>query len=342
MPIMIYYDNTRVSTYRSCPRKFFFRHVLDLTREGDRIELIFGQAWHEAMNVVWNYLSTGAPPAHVVKEAWKAFLKLWLEKDLPEPNTDNYQNIVDKWPVKNPYVALEMLESYVAQRGTFIKGCTEVECEKPFAVPLGMSVFMPETVDDYGQVIPAHEEEVFYIGRLDKAVYHREQGRLIVEHKTTGWYAKEGGFRSDYLESFSPNSQVDGYLFAGNSLYNPGPREIWVDAALTHKTVHDKFKFIPINRQFAQLDNWLAETKEWVQRIVTDTVKYEQDDGTKPMVAFPKDTGSCHTFSGCSYRDICKYISDPRRVGIPAGFRVERWEPFDILKVGQIMQQKGL
>jgi hypothetical protein len=185
-------------------------------------------------------------------------------------------------------------------------------------------------------------EEVMYIGRLDKVVNHREQGRLIVEHKTTGWYAKESGFRSDYLESFSPNSQVDGYLFAGNSLYNPGPREIWVDAALTHKTVHDKFKFIPINRQFAQLDNWLTETRVWVRRIIADTLLLEHDDGTKPMEAFPKNTGSCHTFSGCTYRDVCKYMPDPRRVGTPSGFRVEKWEPFDLLKIGEIMQRKGL
>jgi hypothetical protein len=341
MPIMVYYDNTRISTYRDCPRKYFLRHGLDLVREGDRVELIFGSAWHESMNTIWTQLSSGVPHATVVKEAWKAFVHFWLEKGLPEPNSDNYQNIVDKYPIKNPYVALEMLDAYATQRGPFIKGCTAVEAEKPFAVPLGMTVRVPKINIEDG-TISHREEEVFYIGRLDKVISHREQGRLIVEHKTTGWYAKDSGFRSDYIESFSPNSQVDGYLFAGNSLYDPGPREIWVDAALTHKTVHDKFKFIPINRQFAQLDNWLAETKEWVRRIVLDTERYEADDGKQAMVAFPKNTGSCHTYGGCTYRDVCKYMPDPRTIGIPSGFRVERWEPFDLLKIGEIMNKKGI
>jgi len=336
MPLL-YYDNTRISTYRECNRKFYLRHMLDLTREGEKIDLVFGSAWHEAMNTLWPDTAAGKPKQEVMKNAFIAFTKKWMEAGFPEPTSANYQTITDKYMPKNPYTALEMLQNYYDQRLPFIRDCTEVEVERPFAVPLGMTI--PITNKETGEVT---SEEVFYIGRLDKIVKHRQHGRLIIEHKTTGWYAKEGGFRSDYLESFSPNSQVDGYLFAGSSLYTEGVKGIWVDAALTHKTVHDKFKFIPLDRQFSALDAWLTETRIWVTRIAGEVSDVEQGaEYAGSFRNFPKNTGSCHAFSGCTYRDLCKYLPDPRTVGIPSGFKVEAWEPFDLLKIGQIMQRKG-
>lgn len=68
----LYFDNTMISAYRECPRKFFFRHNNGWTGDGGTaIELVFGLAWHEAMNVWWTNGN--------VQEAQKAFLKTWLE-----------------------------------------------------------------------------------------------------------------------------------------------------------------------------------------------------------------------------------------------------------------------
>lgn len=338
MPLL-YYDNTRVSTYRDCPRKYFFRHYKDLLREGESIDLNFGLAWHEAMNVVWKLVHERVPDKEVHTKAMLAFMKLWIEKGFPAPTGENYETLTTQWPTKNPYVAMEMLSNYITQRKQFILDCSEVDIERPFAVPLGMTV---EVKDERGTGV---QEEVFYIGRLDKCVRHRQHGRVIIEHKTTGWYAKEGGFRSDYIEGFNPNSQVEGYLFAGNSLYDKGVKELFVDAALCHKTVHDKFKYIPINKSFAALDEWLCETKEWVRRLVAeqnyaDELARKPPEETTPYPAFPRNTGSCHDFSGCSYRDICRYIPNPRTVKVPSGYKIEKWEPFDLLKIGEIMQNK--
>lgn len=309
---MIYYDNTRISSYRGCPRQFFFRHHRDWLPEGaEKLDLTFGQAWHSAMNVVWNKGS--------FQDAMLAFTNTWIEEGLLPPTADNYQIITQASDKKNPWVAMEMLQNYIKQRQEFINDCTEIEIERPFAVPLNL------------------EQTIFYIGRLDKIVKHRIQGRLVIEHKTTGWYAKEGGFRSDYIESFSPNSQVDGYIFAGNSLYGDGIKGVWVDAALCHKTVHDKFKFIPCDRQFAMMDDWLNDTIEWVNRIQTDLQRHS--DGVH---SFPKNTSSCNIFSGCSYRNICKFVANPTAsIQPPSGYRIEKWEPFDVLKIGQILERKG-
>lgn len=326
--MLVYYDNTRISAYRECPRKFYLRHVKDFAGEGLSVDLIFGLSWHEAMNVLWPLVQQRQPKQACIAGAFKAFVQSWVAEGLPAPLSENYQTITDRWEVKNPYVAMEMLGNYYDQRKPFIEDCSEIDVELPFAVPL----------------FKIGEQQIYLIGRLDKVVKHRTEGRLVIEHKTTGWYAKEGGFRSDYIESFSPNSQVDGYCFAGNSLYDNGIRAVWVDAALTHKTVHDKFKFIPIERQFAALNAWLVDTRLWVLRIIKeleDNALYTASVETS-MPVFPKNTSSCHLYNGCSFRSVCRYIPNPATLTTPPpGFKIERWEPFDTLKIGKILQKEG-
>lgn len=310
----LYFDNTMISAYRECPRKFFFRHIDYWAPDGGvAIELVFGLSWHAAMDVVWGGGS--------VANAAKRFIETWMENNLPEPIPSNYDKINQIDDRRTPWVALEMLEEYAKQRATFIQDCTSIEMERPFAVPLG---------------IEYKGRKVFYIGRLDKVVQHKVQGRLIIEHKTTAWYAKEGGFRSDYLESWSPNSQIDGYIFAGNSLYD-GVKGVWVDAALAHKTVHDKFRFIPCDRQFAMMDDWLNDTRTWVNRILEDTEKHNEG-----QLSFPKNTSNCYMYMRpCSFKPICKFVANPQQVSFdkpPAGYKIEKWEPFELLGVDKILE----
>lgn len=303
----LYFDNTMISSYRECGRKFFFRHYRDWTFDGQTpIELVFGLAWHEALAAFWGGDSVAGSHGR--------FVKTWIENGYPEPTAANYQKIVERDERRTPWVALEMLNNYAKARGKFISECTSIEIERPFAVPLD---------------IEWHGRKVFYIGRLDKSVEHKFEGRLIIEHKTTGWYAKEGGFRSDYIESFSPNSQVDGYIFAGNSLYPTGVAGVWVDAALVHKTVHDKFRFIPCQRHFAMLDDWLDDTRMWVNRILADRDAIEQH-----QPAFPKNTSNCMMYMrACAYKDLCRFQAKPKDISTPVGYKVEPWHPFELLRM---------
>ena len=53
------YDNTELSTHSKCSRKYFFRHVLHLEREGTAPALAFGLGWHSAMDIVWKMIAEG-------------------------------------------------------------------------------------------------------------------------------------------------------------------------------------------------------------------------------------------------------------------------------------------
>lgn len=307
-----YYDNTRVSTYRECPRKFYLRHVNHWRSEGTALALVNGLAWHDAMDVIWSQMKNKSD-SDLHKMALAAYVQTWVKEGLPEP-ADMTMEQMDAFSPRGPHIASETLMNYILQRREFIENGELLAFEKPFAVPLGA------------------DDEIMYIGRLDKVFKHKVQGTLVIEHKTTSAYAKAGGFRPTFVDSFSPNSQVDGYSHAAHMLYE-NVRGIWVDAALFHKTVHDKFKFIPVDRQFAMLDAWLQETRNWIERIENDKESFK----TRGLAGtYPKNTGACSNFAGCSFRDVCRFHDNPADIEVPSGYVVEEWSPFDVLKIEKL------
>lgn len=325
------YDNTKLGTYKSCPRKYYYRHVRNWRREGISVHLVFGLAWHESMDAVWQMLSKGAGATETLSVAYDVFLNQWTEDGLPDPRTEP-QDAFDQYKAKTPGVAQEMLYHYINHRAQFLSNIELMAVEKPFMVPL----------------YPGNDE-LFYIGRLDK-VFRWEGTVKAGEHKTTGMYAIDGGFQSSYLEQWSPNSQIDGYNFAGRMLYGEDFHSVWVDAALAHKKVHDKFKFIPVDRSIQQLDAWLYETREWISRIMDEEYNLElyrqADPNQKPMTYLPgfaKNTNSCIDFgSPCPYKDICQFNANPENLdGIPEGFVEDEWQPFDILGITQMLEESN-
>ena len=177
-------------------------------------------------------------------------------------------------------------------------------------------------------------------GRLDKVVKYQNR-HIIIEHKTTTSYKKDGPFRDDFTMSFSPNSQIDGYLYAGHMLYGKSLKSVWVDGALVHANVHDGFRFIPVDRQLSHLSSWLWETRYWIAQIEVNEWALGQNSQEELdyMPAFPKNTSACTNYGGCPYLDLCKMVSDPSvREDFP-GYLTKKWEPFDEL---EFQRAKGL
>ena len=84
---------------------------------------------------------------------------------------------------------------------------------------------------------------------------------------------------------------MKGYQFGGG-LYFPGLTQVWVDAALVHKTVHNAFKFIPVAHPVPMLTEWLNDTREWIERLQRDVAKFKLV-GKLAAGVFPKNENSC-------------------------------------------------
>lgn len=311
------YDNTRIAAFRKCPRYFYFRHVRHWkSKKENRLPLIFGQCWHTAMEIIWPMLVAGEDKTKIMHTAIAGWTQKWIEEGMPPPKEIDYELQKELSP-RTPGVAIEMLVEYIDSRWERIQkdGLELVSCEQAFIVPLD-----PD------------DDSLFYIGKMDKVVRQRGKFRAI-EHKTTTAYKKGGGFRNQFLDSFSPNSQVDGYLYALHLTYPGKVGGVWVDAALVHK--EDRaFTFIPVERQLPQLDMWLWEVRSWIDDIEANKVHLDtvvsSDD--KYMAAYRKNTDSCWDFnSACEFLDLCKMWPNPHGKPLPNGYEENPWNPLDHL-----------
>lgn len=311
-----YLDNTILGTYKDCPRKYYLRHVRNWRGEGIAMPLVFGLSWHAAMDAIWiNYHKV--PRNTLMEIAALTFDQCWEEQGI---SLDLGLEEIERYSPRTPMVAREMLAGYVKQREHILENAELVAAEQPFAVPLPG---MPNT---------------WYAGRLDKAVNYT--GRLIpLEHKSTTEYAKASGFRSSYITSWYLDSQIMGYIYGASLYYGANVQEVWVDAALVHKQVHDAFRFIPVGHGWDILESWVEDTKEWVRRIQMDEVRYNAE-GLAPGV-FPKQQNSCNgKYGPCTFVDICRTTPDPDKLSAPpSGYIEEKWEPFNILGLAKLLEK---
>jgi len=311
---MKYFDNTRVSAYRSCARYFYYRHVRNWRPQQISVELANGAAWHAGMDEIWKNFKRLADE-ELVMLAIHAWRKKMLEEGIP---IDDPTYAFDQKQTEG--VAKEMFRNYITKRKAVLSDLELLAVEQPFAVPLGPSA------------------DVFYVGRWDKVVRDRHKRIHAIEHKTTSAYKKDGYFRTDWLTSFSPNSQIDGYLYAGYLVFGEDFKSVWVDGALVHKTVHDGFTFIPISKTTTMLDLWLWETTRWIKMIKEELEMYALEDPESPIMrVFPRNTDKCSMYRGCVYKDICRFYPNPMQIeDPPEGFVEDRWEPFSELQLDKI------
>lgn len=318
------YDNTRISEFRRCPRFYFFRHVMHWKmNSASELALIFGGAWHAAMDEMWANVAANVPAQDNINHAYDAFVHHWTDNGMDHPSEIDLERSKELAP-RTPMVAKEMLHAYYDARVRAIREVEIVEIERPFAVPLS-----------------PNDPTLFYVGRIDKVV-RPSKGRIRgIEHKTTTAVALSYGartkgehkIRGSFLDSFSPNSQVDGYSYAMHLLYPKDRADIWVDAALVHAKGED-FQFVPVERRMDQLDAWLYETHRWIEGIELEAKRLQEcSEGDHFMAAYPKNTNACFDFNRpCPFLDLCKARANPLSYeGVPSGYKEEKWDPLEHL-----------
>jgi hypothetical protein len=319
-----YFDNTKVSTYKECPRKYLLRHVLDWTiesgyqldGEGSAIlkapALVFGGAWHEGMDAMW--AAQGHSTSVKAQVAMQAFIDHWTEAGYPAELTMEQQ---DGLGARTPGVAHEMFYNYAIAREGMLEECEVIAIEQPVAMPF------------------PNLEDTWYIGKLDKVF--RWNGIHIGEHKTTSMYAIKGNFQPDWTDSWGSSSQVKGYQMVGG-LYHEDLQDVWVDGALVHKKVHDAFKFVPVQHSLPLLQEWIVDTGRWITEIQRELKEF-REVGDLSKGTFRRNEDQCFgKYSRCPFLNICSTTSDPTKLKAPpAGYTIEKWEPFDELGIDRLV-----
>lgn len=312
----LYYDNSMLSSYKDCPRKYYLRHELGWRSEGTSLPLVFGLSWHSGQDALWTFAKKGATPEELLQLAMSNFLETWESQGMSS-ELDVAQ--LTTMAPRTPGIAKEMYANYMAARWKMLTTAELLACEQPFAVPL------------------ADTDGRWYAGRLDKVVRYNGE-TVVLEHKTTTAYSTTSTFQNSYVDSWYSDAQCKGYQYGG-SLYFEGLQQVWVDAALVHKKIHDGFRFIPVAHQFPLLTEWLRDTAEWIQRVESD--RQALSDGLPG--AFPKNENHCFgKYGSCTFLNVCRTVSEPWLLDSPpAGYMVEFWKPFELLGLDKLINNSG-
>lgn len=292
-----FYDNSSLDVARVCMRKFYYSKIRKWKPTGIRIPLSYGSCWHETMDFVW------PNPTCSADQAFEVFMNAWNASDLKD--TDDF----DMFP-RSRQRSKEMLQEYLNRYSNWLERIELMAVEKPFIVPVSVN-----------------HQNLFYVGKWDK-LYREFKKVSVADHKTSS------SFANTWLNGWSPNGQVDGYLYAGHMEYGDEFQNVIIDGALLQKTKIDFIK-VPIERQIYMLEQWKWEVLDLIEQIwfyesaLLDIRSSKQDQALR---TFPKCTTQCTTYYGlCPFINLCKFVPNPELIeDCPDGFEHDGWKPFEV------------
>lgn len=250
------YDASKIQAFMDCPRKFFFRYILGWESTEPNIHLVFGSAWHEAIEHLLNH---GYDHDNVLF-AYEKFLKTYKEK---------YPSHYEVHAAKTPENALQALTEYARQwknQDDFKVLHTEV-----------------------AGTVPVGDNTICY-WKTD-AIIQDKDGFWTLEHKTTGrktgswltmWPLKvQIGMYTHVLNIMFDRKDVRGVKINGAVLRSSSNEFIRIPVRLS-------------NNQMLQwlweTKHWLSQI-EW---NFMELSKCKDSDPV--MTAFPRNGESCSKF----------------------------------------------
>jgi hypothetical protein len=286
-------DNTAMTAYLTCPREYYFSMVRHRRGKGRSPALVFGSAWHKAMEI---HYRTGGD-AKAVEEA---VIMSWEGHD----SADDYRTL--------NRVLLDY-RAYVKQYGM-----PHLEGMKTLGYPEEPLVEVAANMTSDDLLHP-------WAGKLDR--FLEDEGSLVYveDHKTTSRLDK------NYFKQFDLSQQMLGYTYLGQQLL-PNRKVVGVRINLAHvltgKTeFHRKlFTFSP-----ERIRDWAANTNIWLQRLALDYEM--AGDPERSHLAFPGhygDNGCSRKFGMCQYHEVCSVTPRIREQVLVKEFPyIEPWNPLE-------------
>jgi len=293
-------DNTKLTDFKTCPRKFFYSHVLGWRTQTPNIHLVFGTAWHEAME----YLLLNGYGETQVLRAFEKFLGAFHEEIPPELGNLNKKKNPDK-----AFVALAKYVSYPPYR-------KDLETFETLYTEIAGKIMIDDVFSLYF--------------RQDSILRNRETGNVRSrEHKTgsSNWLWDEQwtlsgqvGVYSHVLNCLFPNDKVDGVEMNG----------VFFSAAKNPRT-EDMFHRFMICKTKDQMQTWIDNTRFYLWEIQREyRLLNDSNENDQNLSAFPLRDTSCVNYGKvCEFHDFClawpnplRYCSEP-----PIGFVKYFWDP---------------
>ena len=304
-------DSSKIDTFKTCPRKFFYEYVLGWRSETPNHDLIFGEAWHRARE---HQLLNGY---NDIQGAYEKFINYYREYFSPE--TD------ELYLPKVPATVLLALQKFAEERFMDLEDNELLYTEISGSVPIA-------------------EDKVIYY-RMDSVLRSKITGKIFSwDHKSAKKFNKQwsekfhlstqNGTYTHCMYCMYPIEEVAGLEFCGTAFQHLKRASQGRPAGY-----HVDFLRVPAFKTPDQMSTWIWNVNV-VYDMIMDEFEYLSDckEGDQVLESFPMNTTSCMNYFGCQYHDFClswqnplQYANEP-----PLGFKQEFWDPTAIKTTNKI------
>ncbi len=295
-------DPSKVECWLTCPRKYFYEHILGWKTTAPNNHLIFGEAMHKALEHMLLNKDDKGYSNEVIMEAYQKFLESYRQ-ELPEDTDELY---APKTP-NNMFAAL----AYYAGKYNQVDRDLEV------------------LYTEVAGCIPISPSRVIYY-RIDAIVHdHSDHSIYSLEHKSGSRITRQ------WQDKWALHNQPFSYTHVLYSMFDPSKvKGVKINGIHFIKRKSDPIETIrlPCWKRPSQMTEWLWEINDIFDQMEYEFLRFSNcspDDFA--MRAFPKNPESCTKYFGCPYHDYCCSWQNPlsKISEIPYEFKVEHWDPRD-------------
>lgn len=288
-------DNTMRTSFTSCPRKFYYAHILALQPKTPSIHLHAGAAFAKSLEVTRREFYELRKPAdeaellgaQALRDAYGTF-------DVENGYEEHAKSLTNMLRAFQDYFMEYPLNSDTIVPVITPEGKAAVEFS--FSIPL-----------DTEPLHPTSGDPLLYCGKFDMLGL-RDGVIFVVDEKTTG------SLGETWRKQWDLNPQFTGYCYAAKTFGYPVAGAIIRGVGLLKTRISHEQAIV--YRPDHLIEKWRAQLSRDVSRMVAawDTGLWD--------FAF---NNACTDYGGCSYKSLCQ-SPDPER-WMTINFVERRWDP---------------
>ena len=271
-------DSSILNQFIDCPRRYFYRYILGWQPESPNNHLIFGEAWHKAMEHLY---TNGFDDSNVLK-AFDKFNEVYRSHFSPEMD----EMFEPKTPANAFIVLARYAEKYQRDLEDFEVKYTEIA----------------------GTVSVAEYRTLYF--RMDTILRRKSNDKMFsLEHKTGSrlWLWQEQwpldiqpGSYNHVLYCLYPSHQVEG---------------VWMNGSFFIKRKKDPYDFlrVPVHKSLQQMQVWFDTVNHYFSEIEKNMEILKNETELQPtMLSFPIRPADCLSWGRvCEFHDFCNAWPNP-------------------------------
>jgi hypothetical protein len=319
-PTWSIHDSSKIDTWLSCRRRYFFEYILGWRLDIPAHDLYFGNCWHIARE---HQLLHGY---HDVVGAFNAFMEEYRKEF--DQETDSI------YTPKTPTAVLNALTKFSQDKQNDLVENEVVEIN---------GVKMTEI----SGTVPIDNKRVLYY-RIDSILRRLSDGKIFSwDHKTTSekyiigrqWAESfhlgiQNGTYTHCLYCMFPIEDVLGIEFCGT-----GFAYLSKGSSARPAGYYATLRRVPAFKTPEQMNVWLWNVIDILNdiEIELDRLSHCSEDDLV-FTAFQMNPKSCTDYKGCPFHDFCLSWPNPLQQSYepPLGFKEEFWNPAEMKTTNKI------